>query len=293
MALKLTDLIALFTFVFGFFFEVAIFATFLSISLLFSNILFAVIFFRFLRAIVYILLRFYSSWASAGGVSLTRLCTSLTIRLVLELQQEIEQQQASRIGGLLKGIFIIMYAQIMRQTTVATYPPSSWSLSGSSEFGRRLAKGRPAETEPERVVNIVIGNVMISMVTITSQIISPGNVNMSLPRAKRQFIKELVSDIDGAMRTTQITNQIGIAPRNEIEIFIRDHFLVQNDDGTFNVNMFAFRTALDVLDFDILCEILIHLDRLGITLRAVCNQSRVKSNSIFADFKSFKDLILF
>ena len=56
--LKLTDLIALLTFVFGFIDEVAIFSTFLSISLLFVNILFPVIFFKFFRAIFYVIRRF-------------------------------------------------------------------------------------------------------------------------------------------------------------------------------------------------------------------------------------------
>jgi hypothetical protein len=56
--LKLKDLIALLTFVSGFFDEVAIFSTFLSIRLLFVNILFVVIFFKFLRAMFYVIRRF-------------------------------------------------------------------------------------------------------------------------------------------------------------------------------------------------------------------------------------------
>ena len=113
---------------------------------------------------------------------------------------------------------------------------------------------------------------------------------MSLPRAKREFIKELVAAIDETMHISQLATHIGICPRNEIEVFIKDHFLVQADDGTYRVNTQAFRTGIDLLEFDNLCEVLIHLDRLGITLRAVCKQSEITG---FASLKTFKDLILF
>lgn len=85
-----------------------------------------------------------------------------------ELQQDTMQQHAIRIGGDLIGIFMIIYTQSMRQKTVTMYPPNSLSLRGPSLFGRRFANGRPAETDPDRVVSIVIGKVMISiLITIT------------------------------------------------------------------------------------------------------------------------------
>ena len=54
---------------------------------------------------------------------------------------------------------------------------------------------------------------------------------MSLPQGKREFIRKLVAGLDNLMEITQIANQIGINPRNEIEEFIKKHFLVQTDTG--------------------------------------------------------------
>ena len=44
---------------------------------------------------------------------------------------------------------------------------------------------------------------------------------MSLPQGKREFIRKLVAGLDNLMEITQIANQIGISPRNEIEEFIK------------------------------------------------------------------------
>ena len=75
---------------------------------------------------------------------------------------------------------------------------------------------------------------------------------MSLPQGKREFIRKLVAGLDNLMEITQIANQIGISPRNEIEEFIKKHFLVQTDTGEYSVKKVAFRMGVQTLDFDIL-----------------------------------------
>lgn len=109
---------------------------------------------------------YYSCSPCSAGADATRRCTSFTMRLVEDEQQDTLQQQANNIGGLLKGIFIIMKTASIRQNTVTTYPPSSPSFRGSSLFGSRFANGKPAETDPLRVVIIVSGNVSTSIFII-------------------------------------------------------------------------------------------------------------------------------
>lgn len=54
----------------------------------------------------------------SAGADATRRCTSFTMRLVEDEQQDMLQQQANKIGGVLKGILIIMKTHSMRQNTV-------------------------------------------------------------------------------------------------------------------------------------------------------------------------------
>ena len=63
---------------------------------------------------------------------------------------------------------------------------------------------------------------------------------MSLPQGKREFIRKLVAGLDNLMEITQIANQIGISPRNEIEEFIKKQFLVKNVFDRANLNPLYF-----------------------------------------------------
>jgi len=128
---------------------------------------------------------------------------------------------------------------------------------------------------------------------------------MSLSQIKKGFVKKLISGLHDLMDISQLANRIGISPRNDTEHFIKKHFLVQNDDGSFNVNKVKFRMGLSSLDFDDLVIILLHLDSLGITIKKVYEQSEVdvlclngeEMNYIHlindGDIDTFKDFILY
>jgi hypothetical protein len=128
---------------------------------------------------------------------------------------------------------------------------------------------------------------------------------MSLPQGKREFIRKLVAGLDNLMEITQIANQIGISPRNEIEEFIKKHFLVQTDTGEYSVNKVAFRMGVQTLDFDILSKVLMHLDKLKIKLKNVFDRANLnplyfdQEGMLYArliemgDLKTFLDLILY
>jgi hypothetical protein len=128
---------------------------------------------------------------------------------------------------------------------------------------------------------------------------------MSLPQIKRDFIKKLVGGLNSVMEITQLANRIGIAPRNDNEIFIKKHFLIQSDDGSFQVHKVRFRMGLTALDFDTLTEILICLDKNDVTLSKVYDKSTVDVLSLngeemnyiqlikSGDLVTFMDLILY
>ena len=128
---------------------------------------------------------------------------------------------------------------------------------------------------------------------------------MSLSQIKKGFVKKLISGLHDLMDISQLANRIGISPRNDTEHFIKKHFLVQNDDGSFNVNKVKFRMGLSSLDFDDLVIILLHLDSLEITIKKVYEQSEVDVLCLNAeemnyihlindgDIDTFKDLILY
>jgi|SRR6056300_565541 hypothetical protein len=128
---------------------------------------------------------------------------------------------------------------------------------------------------------------------------------MSLSQIKKGFVKKLISGLHDLMDISQLANRIGISPRNDTEHFIKKHFLVQNDDGSFNVNKVKFRMGLSSLDFDDLVIILLHLDSLEITIKKVYEQSEVDVLCLNAeemnyihlindgDIDTFKDFILY
>ncbi|MBE28946.1 hypothetical protein CL646_02595 [bacterium] len=128
---------------------------------------------------------------------------------------------------------------------------------------------------------------------------------MSLSQIKKEFVKKLISGLHDLMNISELANRIGISPRNDTEHFIKKHFLVQNDDGSFMVNKVNFRMGLTSLDFDDLVIILLHLDSIGITLKKVYDQSVVdvlclngeEMNYIHLindnDIVTFKDFILY
>mgnify|MGYP001058050192 FL=1 len=128
---------------------------------------------------------------------------------------------------------------------------------------------------------------------------------MSLSQIKKGFVKKLISGVHDLMDFSQLANRIGISPRNDTEHFIKKHFLVQNDDGSFKINKVKFRMGLSSLDFDDLVIILLHLDSLGITLKKVYEQSEVDVLCLNAeemnyihlindgDIDTFKDFILY
>ena len=128
---------------------------------------------------------------------------------------------------------------------------------------------------------------------------------MSLSQIKKGFVKKLISGLHDLMDISQLANRIGISPRNDTEHFIKKHFLVQNDDGSFNVNKVKFRMGLSSLDFDDLVIILLHLDSLEITIKKVYEQPEVDVLCLNAeemnyihlindgDIDTFKDFILY
>lgn len=128
---------------------------------------------------------------------------------------------------------------------------------------------------------------------------------MSLSQIKKGFVKKLISGLHDLMDISQLANRIGISPRNDTEHFIKKHFLVQNDDGSFNVNKVKFRMGLSSLDFDDLVIILLHLDSLEITIKKVYEHSEVDVLCLNAeemnyihlindgDIDTFKDFILY
>ena len=128
---------------------------------------------------------------------------------------------------------------------------------------------------------------------------------MSLPQGKRDFIKKLVTGLDDLMEITNIANQIGISPRNEMEEFIKKHLLVQTDNGDYTVNKVRVRMAVASLDFDLLYKLLVHLDRLGLTLQRVFMEAQLnplyfgQEDMLYArliasdELVKFSDLILY
>jgi hypothetical protein len=128
---------------------------------------------------------------------------------------------------------------------------------------------------------------------------------MSLPRCKRDFIKKVVCGLHDVMEFTKLANRIGIAPRNDTEIFIKNHFLIQTDDGSFRVHKVKFQMGVSALDFDHLSEILLCLDKNHVTLSEVYDASKIdilclngeEMNFIrlikSGDLETFMDLILY
>lgn len=128
---------------------------------------------------------------------------------------------------------------------------------------------------------------------------------MSLPRCKRDFIKKVVCGLHDVMEFTKLANRIGIAPRNDTEIFIKNHFLIQTDDGSFRVHKVKFQMGVSALDFDHLSEILLCLDKNRVTLSEVYDASKIdilclngeEMNFIrlikSGDLETFMDLILY
>lgn len=95
---------------------------------------------------------------------------------------------------------------------------------------------------------------------------------MSLNSLKRGFLKRIVS---GVRIDCKKANEIGTDPSSDIEIFIRKHLLVQTDKGDYEFSRSKFLLAMDVLDFELLCHILLYFDENGFTLETVFKASKI------------------
>jgi|TARA_B100001540_G_scaffold52584_1_gene47558 hypothetical protein len=87
---------------------------------------------------------------------------------------------------------------------------------------------------------------------------------MSLPQGKRDFIRKLVTGVSNVMDFEKLLHST-----DETDIFIKKHFLVRTDDGSYMVNKMNFCMCVKSLDFDLLCKIFIRLDTYDVTLQKV------------------------
>jgi len=123
---------------------------------------------------------------------------------------------------------------------------------------------------------------------------------MSLPQGKRDFIRKLVAGVSNVMNFDKLLHSI-----DKTDIFIKKHFLVRTDDGSYMVNKTNFCTCVKSLDFEMLCKIFIRLDTHGVTLQKVFLEANVnplyfsKEEMNYArlvgqgEIETFFDLVLF
>lgn len=123
---------------------------------------------------------------------------------------------------------------------------------------------------------------------------------MSLPQGKRDFIRKLVTGVSSVMEFDKL-----LYSTDETDIYIKKHFLVRTDDGSYMVNKMNFCMCVKSLDFDFLCKIFIRLDTYGMTLQKVFLEANVnplyfsKEEMNYAqligrgEIESFFDLILY
>jgi len=95
-------------------------------------------------------------------------------------------------------------------------------------------------------------------------------IKMSLPQGKRDFIRKLVTGVSSVMEFDKLLHST-----DETDIYIKKHFLVRTDDGTYMVNKMNFCMCVKTLDFDFLCKIFIRLDTYGMTLQKVFLEANV------------------
>ena len=93
---------------------------------------------------------------------------------------------------------------------------------------------------------------------------------MSLPQGKRDFIRKLVTGVSSVMEFDKLLHST-----DETDIYIKKHFLVRTDDGSYMVNKMNFCMCVKTLDFDFLCKIFIRLDTYGMTLQKVFLEANV------------------
>ena len=93
---------------------------------------------------------------------------------------------------------------------------------------------------------------------------------MSLPQGKRDFIRKLVTGVSSVMEFDKLLHST-----DETDIYIKKHFLVRTDDGSYMVNKMNFCMCVKTLDFDFLCKIFIRLDTYGMTLQKVFIEANV------------------
>jgi|TARA_Y100000992_G_scaffold97232_1_gene62771 hypothetical protein len=95
-------------------------------------------------------------------------------------------------------------------------------------------------------------------------------IKMSLPQGKRDFIRKLVTGVSSVMEFDKLLHST-----DETDIYIKKHFLVRTDDGSYMVNKMNFCMCVKTLDFDFLCKIFIRLDTYGMTLQKVFLEANV------------------
>jgi len=93
---------------------------------------------------------------------------------------------------------------------------------------------------------------------------------MSLPQGKRDFIRKLVTGVSSVMEFDKLLHST-----DETDVYIKKHFLVRTDDGSYMVNKMNFCMCVKTLDFDFLCKIFIRLDTYGMTLQKVFLEANV------------------
>ena len=100
---------------------------------------------------------------------------------------------------------------------------------------------------------------------------------MSLCQVKREFLKKITDGLDNLMVFSLRANEIGTEPIGEIEAFIKEHMLKQNDKGGFEFSRSRFITGLTILDFDMLARILMYFDTVDMSLYKVYKESKFTS----------------
>tara|TARA_B000000441_G_scaffold93277_1_gene64552 strand:+ start:874 stop:1281 length:408 start_codon:yes stop_codon:yes gene_type:complete len=95
-------------------------------------------------------------------------------------------------------------------------------------------------------------------------------IKMSLPQGKRDFIRKLVTGVSSVMEFDKLLHST-----DETDVYIKKHFLVRTDDGSYMVNKMNFCMCVKTLDFDFLCKIFIRLDTYGMTLQKVFLEANV------------------
>jgi|SRR6056300_1137678 hypothetical protein len=93
---------------------------------------------------------------------------------------------------------------------------------------------------------------------------------MSLNDLKRDFLKRLGS----GLRNLLNADEIGSDPDTDMKEFIKIHMLIKNNTGKYEFSESKFVTAVGVLDFDLLSQILLQFDQNGVTIQKVLKESK-------------------